>query len=156
MQMKRYQLTLEVFKAEHEVVGMRINTFESDAMVHTQQAYWGLIPIWGETRAGEWWGCIRNDVDVAPESAECKNKAVNLPVSLCTYLHLRSWCLGRQQKNKLQVIFIRRLAGLPSPYTHWLLWRVFCFFLLSYFQFQLTWVSFFLRSVLTVELHTAR
>lgn len=45
MQMKHYQLTLEVFKAEHEVVGMRINTFESDAMVHTQQAYWGLIPI---------------------------------------------------------------------------------------------------------------
>lgn len=88
MQMKRYQLTLEVFKAEHEVVGMRINTFESDAMVHTQQAYWGLIPIWGETRAGEWWpiwSCIRNDADVAPESAECKNKAVNLPVFVPTF-----------------------------------------------------------------------
>lgn len=128
MQMKRYQLTLEVFKAEHEVVGMRINTFESDAMVHTQQAYWGLIPIWRETRAGEWWpiwGRIKSDVDVAPKSAECKNKAVNLPVSLCTHLHLRPRGLGRQQKNKLQVIFIRRLAGLPSPYTHWLLWRVF-------------------------------
>lgn len=45
MQMNRYQLTLEVFTAEHEAVGMRINTFESDAMVHTQQAYWGLISI---------------------------------------------------------------------------------------------------------------